>query len=182
MGPRRRARSSPEASRATGSRPAREATGGWLVAEATIRVDAPSEAVWARWLDVEARPRWHPRLEWARLEGPPALGARGAWKPVGTRPVSVLITEITPHRRLVLRGTHGPPVARGHYEHELQPLAGGGSLVTHRMRLTGPMALPIGWLLGRALGAFATPAALAAFAALVPAPADAMSLDRGLRP
>jgi hypothetical protein len=82
--------------------------------------------------------------------------------------VSVVITEFEPERRLVLRGTHGPPIARGHYEHELQPLEGGGSRVTHRMRLSGPMARPIGRLLGRALGAFATPAALSVLADQLP--------------
>ena len=137
---------------------------GIVLAEATIDTDAPPEAVWALWLDVQARPRWHPRLEWARLEGPAGPGTRGAWKPAGTRPVSVVITEFEPQRRLVLRGTHGPPIARGHYEHELDPLPGGGSRVTHRMRLSGPMARPIGRLLGRALGAFATPAALSVLA------------------
>ena len=141
---------------------------GIVLAEATIETDAPPEAVWALWLDVEARPRWHPRLEWARLEGSPGLGTRGAWKPAGTRPVSVVITEFEPEHRLVLRGTHGPPIARGHYEHELEPLVGGGSRVTHRMRLSGPMARPIGRLLGRALGAFATPAALSVLADQLP--------------
>ena len=163
---RRRRRSRPPAGhhgRSSGDSP-----GGMVLAQATIDVEAPPEAVWALWTDVEARPRWHPRLEWARLEGVPAVGTRGAWKPAGTRPVSVVITELVPQRRLVLRGTHGPPIARGHYEHELQPLGGGGSRVTHRMRLTGPLARPIGRLLGRALGAFATPAALSVLAGELP--------------
>lgn len=139
-------------------------TDGRVLAETTVRVDAPPEGVWALWCDVPARPRWHPRLEWARLDGPFVVGATGAWKPEGVRPVSVVITSIELERRLVLRGTHGPPVARGHYEHEVVPASGGGSLVTHRMRLTGPLAAPIGRLLGRALGSFATPSALAALA------------------
>lgn len=140
---------------------------GLLVAEASIRVDAPPEAVWAGWLDIEARPLWHPRIEWARLVGPAKLGARGAWKPAGARPVSVVVTEFEAPRRLVLRGTHGPPVARGHYEHDVEPLAEGGSRVTHRMSLTGPLARPIRRVLGRPLSAFATPQALAAFGNLV---------------
>lgn len=144
---------------------------GVVVAETTVTVGASPEAVWTLWMDVEARPRWHPRLEWARLDRPVALGARGAWKPAGTRPVEVVVTEIDAPRRLVLRGTHGPPVARGHYEHELEPLPDGGTRVTHRLRLTGPLARPIGRLLGRPLGAFASPIALEALeAALSPPP------------
>jgi uncharacterized protein YndB with AHSA1/START domain len=138
--------------------------GGTVVAETSLRIDAPPEAVWALWLDVPARPLWHPRLEWARLDGPAAVGTSGAWKPAGVRPVRVVVTDARAPRRLVLRGTHGPPVARGHYEHEIDALADGGSLVTHRLTLTGPLARPIGRLLGRPLGAFATPDALAALA------------------
>ena len=148
---------------------------GIVVAEASLAIDAPARAVWALWLDVPARPRWHPRLEWARLDGPATLGAHGAWKPAGTRPVQVEITAIEAPRRLVLRGTHGPPVARGHYEHELEPLPDGRTRVTHRLRLTGPLARPIGRLLGRPLSAFATPAALDALA-------DAVTSQNGRRP
>ncbi|MDP9376799.1 MAG: SRPBCC family protein [Actinomycetota bacterium] len=140
-------------------------TGGIVIAEATTQVAASPDAVWSLWLDVAKRPLWHPRLEWARLDSSAAIGSRGQWKPERTRPVSVEITVLEPQRRLVLRGTHGPPVARGHYEHELAPITGGGSLLTHRMRLTGPLARPIGRLLGGALGVFATPAALTALAA-----------------
>ena len=135
-----------------------------VVAEASLSIDASPETVWAVWIDVAARPLWHPRLEWAHLDGPAVLGARGAWKPAGTRPVSVVVTAIEAPRRLVLRGTHGPPVARGHYEHVLEALEAGVSRVTHRLRLTGPLARPIGRLLGGPLGAFATPPALAALA------------------
>ena len=154
----------PRESASPESRPVPGVRSGIVVAEASLAIDAPPEAVWALWIDVEARPRWHPRLEWARLDGPATLGARGSWKPAGTRPVQVVVTAIEAPRRLVLRGTHGPPVARGHYEHELEALLDGGSLVTHRLRLTGPLARPIGRLLGRALGAFASRSALDALA------------------
>ncbi len=151
------------------SRPSQGPRTGIVVAEASLSIDAPVAAVWTLWMDVEARPCWHPRLEWARLDGPAVLGARGAWKPAGTRPVHVEVTAIEAPRRLILRGTHGPPVARGHYEHELESLPDGRSRVTHRLRLTGPLARPIGRLLGRPLSAFATPAALDALANAVTA-------------
>lgn len=151
------------------SRPSPGPRTGIVVAEASLIVDAPVEAVWSLWMDVEARPRWHPRLQWARLDGPAVLGAQGAWKPAGTRPVDVVVTAIEAPRRLVLRGTHGLPVARGHYEHELESLSDDHSRVTHRLRLTGPLARPIGRLLGRPLSAFATPAALDALAHAVAA-------------
>ncbi len=128
--------------------------------ETTRRLDAPPERVWALWSDVERRPAWHPGLSWARLDGPLATGAAGAWKPERARPVRVRVAALEPGRRLLLEGTHGPAVARGHYEHLVVPAPGGGSTVTHRMWLTGPLAHPIGRLFGGALGVFAGPEAM----------------------
>jgi uncharacterized protein YndB with AHSA1/START domain len=126
-----------------------------LLGQTTRRLDAPPERVWALWADLARRPAWHPGLGWARLDGPLAPGTRGAWKPERARPVSVRVEALEPGRRLLLEGTHGPPVARGHYEHVVAPAPGGGSTVTHRMWLTGPLARPIGRLFGGALGVFA---------------------------
>jgi uncharacterized protein YndB with AHSA1/START domain len=130
------------------------------LAESRVETAASPDAVWAVWTDVASRPLWHPRLEWAQLDGPLSVGARGAWKPHGARPVRVRVTEATAGRRLVLEGTHGPPVARGHYEHEVTARSGGGSTVVHRMRLSGPLARPLAAVLGRALGVFAQDAAV----------------------
>ena len=115
-----------------------------IIARATVDSAVAPEALWAVLSDVEGRPRWHPGLAWARLDGPLVPGATGYWKPHRARPVRVTVTEVEPRRRLVFEGVHGPPVARGHYEHEIEPLAGGGSRLTHRMRLSGPLARPLG--------------------------------------
>ncbi len=135
-----------------------------VLAETTLDADAPPEAVWAVWADVPRRPRWHPGLTWARATGPLAVGTRLAWKPERARPVALLVAELVPGRRLVLVGTHGPPVARGHYLHEVAPGPGGGSRLTHRMSLSGPLAAPIAALFGGPLGVFGTQAAARAVA------------------
>jgi uncharacterized protein YndB with AHSA1/START domain len=123
--------------------------------------------VWAVWADPDLRPRWHPRLEWARLDGPPVPGTTGRWKADrARRPVDVVVAEAVPGRRLVLDGTHGPKVARGHYVHEVAPAPGGGSTITHRMGLSGALATPIGLLFGRVLGVSASAEAVAAVARL----------------
>jgi len=83
--------------------------------------------------------------------------------------VDVVVPEAVPGRRLVLEGTHGPQVARGHYVHEVAPAAGGGSTITHRMALSGPLAAPIGRLFGRVLGVSASAEAVAAVARLAEA-------------
>ncbi len=138
------------------------------LAESTIETSAAPEAVWAVWTDAGLRPRWHPRLDWATQDAPLAPGARGRWKPDRARPVDVEVAEVHEARRLVFRGTHGhgPKLAQGHYEHEVEALPGGGSRITHRMGLTGALALPLSLTLARMLGVSATPEAVAAVARL----------------
>ena len=137
-----------------------------LLAEHSADTTAPPQAVWDVWADPTRRPLWHPRLEWARMEGPLVPGARGRWKPRGTRPVAVRVETATPTRRLVITGIHGLPVARGHYEHEVEPLPTGGSRITHRMSLSGPLARPLARLLGGMLAVSASPEAVRAVARL----------------
>jgi hypothetical protein len=48
----------------------------------------------------------------------------------------------------------------------VEPRPGGGSVVPHRMALSGPLAVPIARLFGRALGVFAEPRAVAALVRL----------------
>lgn len=141
------------------------------LAESTVESTAPPSAVWAVWTDPALRPQWHPRLEWATQEGPVQPGVRGQWKPDRARPVDVEVAEVAEGRRLVYAGTHGhgPRLAQGHYEHEVIPLPGGGSRITHRMRLSGALAAPIGLALGRMLGVSATPEAVQAVARLAEA-------------
>lgn len=132
----------------------------------SLAVDAAPDAVWAVLADVAARPQWHPGLTWARLDGPLAVGTRGAWKPERARPVAVEVTELVPGCRLVLQGTHGPAVARGHYEHEVVPDGAGGSVLTHSMALSGLLARPIARFFSRPLGVSASEEALRAVARL----------------
>lgn len=143
------------------------------LAESTVESSAPPTAVWAVWADPALRPRWHPRLTWATLDGPLAPGTRGRWKPDRARPLDVEVAEVAEGARLVFSGTHGhgPRLAQGHYEHEVTALAGGGSRLTHRVRLSGALAVPIGLTLGRMLGVSATPEAVAAVARLAEAAA-----------
>ena len=125
--------------------------------------------MWAVWADPAARPRWHPRLEWATLDGPLAPGISGRWKPDRARPVAVQVEAVDPGRELSFVGIHGLPVARGHYRYAVEPLSGGGSRLTHRVSLSGPLAAPIARFFGRPLGVSASPEAVAAVARLAEA-------------
>ncbi len=138
------------------------------LAQSSVKTTASPEAVWAVLADPRVRPQWHPRLEWGTLDGPLVPGSRGRWKPDRARPVNVEVVEVQPGRRLVYRGTHGhgPRLAQGHYEHTIQALPGGGSRITHRMSITGLLAVPLGAALGRMLAVSATPDAVRAVAQL----------------
>lgn len=138
-----------------------------LLAEAVAETSASPAAIWAVWTDPAHRPKWHPRLEWATLQGPLAVGTEGRWKPDRAGPLSVRVAELEVGRRVVFDGIHGPPVARGRYEYELTPLPGAaGTRIVHRVLLSGPLARPIGRLFGRALGVSASAEAVAAVLAL----------------
>lgn len=132
------------------------------IAETHAETSVAPAAVWAVWTQPALRPLWHPRLEWATLDGPLVPGARGRWKPDRARPLGVTVAEVLEERRLVFDGVHGLPVATGHYVYELEPLEGGRSRLTHRVALSGPLAAPIARRFGRALGVSASPEALAA--------------------
>ena len=143
-----------------------------ILLESSVYTSATPGAVWAVWADPELRAQWHPALEWATSDGPLEVGAHGRWKSRrARRPVDVEVTDVTPGERLVLSGTHGhgPKVAQGHYEHIVAAHPHGGSRITHRMGLTGVLALPISLALGRMLAASATPEAVAAVARLAQA-------------
>lgn len=135
-----------------------------VLATSTTETTAAPEAVWRAWTDPALRPAWHPDLRWATYDGPVAPGTTGRWKPSRARPVDVVVTEADPTRRFVVRGTHGLPVARGHYVHELEALPGGGTRITHTMGLTGPAAGLLDRVLGRMLAVSATPDAVAGVA------------------
>ncbi len=139
-----------------------------ILAESSVQTTASPEAVWAVLADPALRPQWHPRLSWATLDGPLAPGTRGRWKPDRARPVDVEVAEVAPGRRLVYRGTHGhgPRLAQGHYEHDVQALPDGGSRLLLRMSLSGLLALPLSLTLSRMLGVSATPEAARALARL----------------
>lgn len=149
-----------------------------FLAESRVELDAPASAAWATIADIPARPRWHPRLEHAWLDGPLEAGTRGGLKPEGVRAVSLVVEEVDPERRLVLRGVHGLPVAAGHYEHEIEPLGDGRCAVTIRMRVDGIAAPLVRRLAGRMISAWAGADSLERLAALIGERRAAASSDR----
>ena len=140
------------------------------LARSFVETSASPEAVWAVLADPQLRAQWHPNLRWATLDGPLAPGSTGKWKPARAQPVAVTVAEVDAPRRLVYEGTHGSSkAARGHYVHEVEPLASGGARLTHTMSLTGPLAPVIARFFARPLGVSASQQAVDAVARLAEA-------------
>jgi len=99
---------------------------------------APAEAIWARWVDAEKWPEHNDALEWAKVEGPVAVGTRIVMKPKGSGKTSATITEIVPLR--TFRTETKLPLARLCIEHEMSALPSGGTRFTHRWTMSGPLS------------------------------------------
>jgi uncharacterized protein YndB with AHSA1/START domain len=121
----------------------------WSV-EHTAHSSASPRAVWDVWADVAELPRWNPTIQDVSLDAPFAEGTTGNMKPAKG-----------PRSKLVLREVHPPagfvvvsrlPGARMRIEHEVAEAPEGGSRVTERAVLGGPLARLWSVLLGRGLG------------------------------
>ena len=114
--------------------------------EHSTEVDAPGEAVWSVWTDVPGWPRFL-GMRWARLEGDFAVGARGRIKPSHGPPSNFEIVALEPGRFYATRASM--PGANLRFEHFVEPGAAGGTRVTERQTIDGPLSGVYGRLLGR---------------------------------
>ena len=108
-----------------------------------------SEAIWGVLRDMDQWPTWDTSMEWVRLRGPFQVGAQVTMKPKGQDPITSVIVEATENQRYADQTDLGE-VTLG-FSHTLQPLAGGGTRVTHRLEVTGPAADQLGPELGPAI-------------------------------
>jgi hypothetical protein len=88
-------------------------------------------------------------MEWVRLQGPFQIGAQVTMKPKGQDPITSTIVEADENRLYADQTSLGEVTLR--FSHTLQPLAGGGTRVTHRLEVTGPAADQLGPELGPAI-------------------------------
>jgi hypothetical protein len=88
-------------------------------------------------------------MEWVRLQGPFQVGSQVTMKPKGQDPITSVIVEATENSVYADQTDMGEVTLR--FSHTLQPLAGGGTRVTHRLEITGPAGDQIGPELGPAI-------------------------------
>lgn len=131
------------------------------------------DAMWSRaYADATAWPRWNPELAAAELDGPLALGATARVRFTTGLRLTFRVTEFEDGR--LFTDEARLPLARIGHRHILEPIPGGGTLMTNTIYLTGPLAPLWARLAGRR-AASALPASQAAIEqlALTPQPEDA---------
>lgn len=90
-------------------------------------IEAPAERVWEHLLAVEQWSRWHPGMDFAKLEAEKAApGVRLIWRADGMR-ISSILQEVDPHRTVSwsLRTLGG----RGHQRWTLEEIGLGRTLL-----------------------------------------------------
>jgi hypothetical protein len=107
---------------------------------------APPPAFFARWIDHDGWRAWSPDTEWARLDGPVRLGARGVLKPRGGPKVTFTISALEPDHRYT--DTSVFPGARLVFEHTVVGV-GDHTEVRALVTLTGPLSRVWAAILGK---------------------------------
>jgi uncharacterized protein YndB with AHSA1/START domain len=117
--------------------------------EHTAETAASPEAVWRVLCDLDQWASWDTSLEWVRLQGPFRAGSQVVMKPKGQDPITSVIVEATENRVYADQTDLGGVTLR--FSHTLEPLAGGGTRVIHRLEVTGSAADQVGPELGPAI-------------------------------
>lgn len=106
-----------------------------------IRAEAVSKAsakkIWDIWTDVSAWPVWDHELQWAKLNGPFAVGTRATLKPKGFFASGFEITSAEVERRM--SDETKMPFTKVVFDHFLIPEEGKVRIV-HHVRVSGLLA------------------------------------------
>src|SRR6516164_10701825 len=96
--------------------------------------EAGPDAVWALWADPGREHEYDPGIEWARLDGPLAVGAKGQVKPRGAPKGAFTVEQVDPGRRILTSA--GPPFAKMRFDRRIEPLPDGGSGLYERITIS----------------------------------------------
>lgn len=103
----------------------------------SVETAAARGFAWRFWTDVN---NWafDTSVEWVRLDGPFASGTKGATKSPGLDPVQWVLTDVQAEREATVEIYLQEATLQFHWRFE--DLAGGGTRITQRARLTGAAA------------------------------------------
>jgi Polyketide cyclase / dehydrase and lipid transport len=110
----------------------------WTAEHSTVTTADP-KALWSIWAYPEGWPKYDTKnLEWARIDGPFAVGSRILLKPTGARQNWITLTVVVPYERYTTESK--VPFGKLTFDHFVTPDAKGNSIVfTHRLSITGPL-------------------------------------------
>jgi uncharacterized protein YndB with AHSA1/START domain len=115
----------------------------------TVETAASPEAIWQVLSDLDQWATWDTSMEWVRLQGSFQVGSQVVMKPKGQDSITSVIVEASENRLYADQTDLGEVTLR--FSHTLEPLAGGGTRVIHRLEITGPAADQVGPELGPAI-------------------------------
>jgi hypothetical protein len=110
--------------------------------EHTVETSAAAETVHGLYADVAAWPTWDASVELAELDGPFVAGTSGRLRPAGIETLPFTLVSVEPGRGFTDETPFMGHVLR--FIHLLEPLAGGGTRITHRVEIDGPAAADMG--------------------------------------
>ncbi len=105
-------------------------------ARVEMQIAAPPAKVWDLLIDAPNWPRWCPQIESVTAPGELAMGTQFVWKSGGTT-IHSEVHLVEPDRRLSWTGISYP--ARAVHVWELKATPDGGTLVTVKESMTGPL-------------------------------------------
>jgi hypothetical protein len=109
--------------------------------------EASPEAVWRRYVDVENWREWAQKgVEESSIDGEFEVGTKGVTKAPNLPRARFELVAVEPERRFASKSK--VPGGTLLFEHEIEP-TDGGTRITHRARLDGPLAFIWSPLLGR---------------------------------
>jgi hypothetical protein len=109
----------------------------WTAEHSTVTTADP-KALWAIWTNPEGWANGDKMLEWARIDGPFAVGSRITLKPTGAPQNSISLTAVVPYERFTTESKL--PFGKLTFDHFVTPDATGKSITfTHRLSITGPL-------------------------------------------
>ena len=117
--------------------------------EHTAETATSPEAIWRVLADLDQWASWDTSMDWVRLQGPFQVGSEVVMKPKGQDPITSVILKATENQRYADQTDLGDVTLR--FSHTLQPLAGGGTRIIHRLEITGPAADQVAPELGPAI-------------------------------
>lgn len=102
------------------------------------RTELEPTAVWSVLKDIDHWTDWDTSMESIRLRGPFAVGSTVEMTPTGQDPITSRIVEIRDQRVYADETEMNGLVLR--FSHTLTPTETGGTLVTHRLEISGESA------------------------------------------